>query len=105
MAGLVDIAHGLPWIAAWCGVGFIGGAIVAWRRNRWVLGPLLGLLLGPIGWLVVLRMAARLRECPACSRPIAMGAGTCRHCGIDVERAEARSLRSSARGVDRGGGW
>jgi hypothetical protein len=104
-AGLAELARWLPWLAAWSGAGFVGGVLVAWRRNRWILGPLLGLLLGPLGWLLVLRMAARLRECPACSRPIAIGASTCRHCGADVVRAQARSARSSVRAIDRGGGW
>jgi hypothetical protein len=94
-----------PWVGLWSGVGFVGGVVVAWRRNRWILGPGLGLLLSPLGWWVVARLPGRWRECPACSRHIALGAGTCRHCGSDVNRQAAKTVRSSMKSADRGRGW
>jgi hypothetical protein len=94
-----------PWLAAWAAVGFVGGVAVAWRRNRWLLGPALGMLFGPLGWWWVSRLPARLRECPACSRPISTSASTCRHCGADVNRVAARSKRAALKSADRGGGW
>lgn len=102
---LVEFQHLLPWVGAWLGIGFIGGVFVGWQRNRWLLGPILGLLLGPLGWLLVSRMRKRLRECPSCSRTIASGASTCRHCGADVNKADARSTRATFKTADRGGGW
>jgi predicted nucleic acid-binding Zn ribbon protein len=94
-----------PWLLAWGAAGFVGGAWVGRRRNRWILGPLLGALLGPLGWWWVWRLPPRLRECPACSRPISSTATTCRHCGADVNRFAQRSARASMKSADRGGGW
>lgn len=94
-----------PWLAGWAALGFVGGAWLAWRRNRWILGPVLGALFGPLGWWWVSRMAPRLRECPACSRMISSSATTCRHCGADVNRSERRSPRAAMKSADRGGGW
>jgi len=104
-AVLVESGHLLPWLGAWVGIGFIGGVFIGWKRNRWLLGPILGLLLGPLGWLLVARMRGRLRECPSCSRTIASGATTCRHCGADVNKTDARSTRAAFKTGDRGGGW
>lgn len=94
-----------PWLVGWAAIGFVGGAWVARRRNRWILGPLLGAVLGPLGWWWVSRLAPRLRECPACSRPISSSATTCRHCGADVNRFAQRSARAAMKSADRGGGW
>lgn len=85
-------------LALWCGVGLLVGLLVGWRRNRVVLGAVAGVVLGPIGWWVTWMLPARLRECPACSRPIRVQAVTCRHCGADVRATESRSSRSSLKG-------
>lgn len=94
-----------PWLAGWAAVGFIGGVLVGWRRNRWILGPSLGMVFGPLGWWWVARLPRRLRECPACSRLISTSANTCRQCGADVNRVAARSARAAMKSADRGGGW
>jgi hypothetical protein len=102
---VLEFGHLLPWAGAWLGVGFIGGVLVGWQRNRWLPGPILGTLLGPLGWLLVARVRSRLRECPSCSRIIASGASTCRHCGADVRKTDARSTRATFETADRGGRW
>jgi hypothetical protein len=102
---LSQFAQDWPWLVIWAAVGFIGGVAIGWRRNRWLLGPLLGIVLGPLGWLLVARMPSRLQECPQCSRIVAAGAPTCRHCGTDILRAASRSARANLKSVDRGGGW
>lgn len=95
----------LPWVGTLLGIGFVGGVFVGWMRNRWMSGPLRGMLLGPLGWLLVARMRSRLRDCPSCSRTIASGASTCRHCGADVHKVDARSSRAALKTLDRGRGW
>jgi len=66
------------------GVGFAIGR----TRNRESLGLLLGLLLGPLGWLIIAVMPADkpeseypLIKCPACLGEIPAIASKCRHCG------------------------
>ena len=47
----------LPWAAlAWWNLVFVAvGAVLGWRRGRWAEGIAWALLLGPLGWIVVLR--------------------------------------------------
>ncbi len=85
-------------LVAWAAVGFVGGCLVGWQRNRWLAGPVVGGLLGPVGWWLIWRLPARWRECPVCSMRIDIDARTCRHCGADVLRSTARSARSELRG-------
>lgn len=94
-------AFGLSWadvLVAWGVTGLVGGALVGWRRNRWIAGPFAGLVLGPVGWWWVCRLPGRWRDCPACSRPIDPAARTCPRCGADVQRSAARSARSELKG-------
>jgi hypothetical protein len=61
--------------------GIIGGVIGEMRNNGGV-GCLLGLLLGPLGWVVVATLDNR-PKCPECKERINENALRCPHCGWD----------------------
>ena len=78
-------------IFVWLLVGGLVGAICGEPRRRPVAGAVLGVLLGPIGWLIVLASDDRL-SCPHCGGKLPMtwreyrrgrGVTVCSHCGRD----------------------
>lgn len=81
------------------------GMLIGWARGRWLAGLLWGAALGPIGWAVVLLSKSGLVECPDCGRGNVPRAKACRHCGVNLALAAARSERSSLKRIDRGRGW
>ena len=81
----------MEYIIIWIVCG-IGAAAIASSKGRsagaWFLG---GLLLGPIGLLIVGFMGApapnvsSVRKCPFCAETILREAKVCKHCGREVE--------------------
>ena len=68
-------------------MGLIGLAIGKARQQHPVKSFLVGALLGPLGWLLVLISrpdAAVTRQCPACLSQVPREAAACRHCGRDL---------------------
>lgn len=61
-----------------CGVV---GALIGHRRGRRTEGLILGLLLGPVGWLWVAVAPSRKPVCPECKGEVAAGARRCKNCG------------------------
>jgi hypothetical protein len=57
-------------------IGFVIGNI----RGRALFGLVLGLLLGPIGWLIVLCFSNAGFVCDACRKPIDEHARICPYC-------------------------
>lgn len=47
----------LVWLGLWAGSGFIG-YLCARKRGRGTAGFVLGILLGPIGWVIALLLPA-----------------------------------------------
>jgi hypothetical protein len=64
-------------------------------KNRAIEGAVLGLLLGPIG-LVVLMLLGRVykRRCPYCLAGIPDFATRCRHCAADLSPEERTRRRA-----------
>lgn len=89
----------------WWAVGLtvlfaVVGALIGWRKGRWLAGLLWGAALGPIGWIVVALMAPRGPACADCGHVNAGSAERCGHCGADLRSAAARSERSRLRRDD-----
>ena len=63
---------------------FIGACIGDIFRKRMYMGALLGFLLWPIGWLMVLCLEDRRFKCPECLAASDPKARRCRHCGANL---------------------
>jgi len=73
--------------------GLIGGCI-AHSRGRTTLGFLLGFLLGPIGWLLVLLAKDQRAKCPHCQGVLpAKSVTKCMHCASDLTEEDAQLLQ------------
>ncbi|MBA2435711.1 MAG: zinc ribbon domain-containing protein [Pyrinomonadaceae bacterium] len=76
-------------ILFWAIVGGFVGALIGQRKGRTGEGAVLGLILGPIGWLVVAlgpdyKTAQESRKCPFCAELVKKEANVCKHCGRDL---------------------
>jgi RNA polymerase subunit RPABC4/transcription elongation factor Spt4/DNA-directed RNA polymerase subunit RPC12/RpoP len=65
----------------WATIGGIVGAAIGSARENVLGGFFMGMILGPIGWLLALMTDAR-PECPECKGRVATGAKVCPHCGF-----------------------
>ena len=64
---------------------FVGvGAFIGKSRGRAVLGSILGLCLGPLGWLITGLLPDRRPKCPECHGLVDASARKCRHCGSAI---------------------
>lgn len=67
------------------GVAALIGLLLGLGKGRGFLGFCLGLLLGPIGWVIVMCLSNVSRKCPHCGGGMPAGNFTrCRHCGQDL---------------------
>ena len=71
-------------IITWLAVGAFVGYLCGQARGREGEGVLLGLLLGPIGWLIVLCIPDKRKKCFECGGAVVAGARRCRHCGSSI---------------------
>ena len=69
-------------------MGIIGAAIGSTKQNAG-MGLILGMFLGPIGWLIVLLLPGHGRKCPECLGEVPQGASRCKHCGSKLSRDPA----------------
>lgn len=65
------------------------GALIGKYKNAIVRDTLLGLALGPFGWLISLLLPATKPKptCVACKRPVDVADKHCRHCGAKLPNA------------------
>ncbi len=105
---IVDLSGlGLLILLLWVVVGGGVGALIGSQKGRGGLGFILGLVLGVIGWVIILLLApasghpanqvtvvtgaplganAQLyRECPRCKEPMRRDASLCPHCRSESE--------------------
>ena len=70
------------WIVIGGLVGYLAGRV----RGREVDGILLGIFLGPLGWLIVLCREDARPKCTECLGVVIEGARKCLHCGSDIDQ-------------------
>jgi hypothetical protein len=71
-------------VVLWCALSAIGGLIALVVNGRVLAGLVLGLLLGPIGWLLVFFLSDLRQRCPSCKGVVASDATACMHCGASL---------------------
>lgn len=74
----------------WVLVFALVGAAIGQKRGRVFAGFLLGGLIGPLGWLVILLgpdYSGQFRACPYCAESVRAGAIVCKHCGKSLGSA------------------
>jgi hypothetical protein len=78
-------------IPGWILIGLIAvlGGIVGLflgenRRGLPLVGLLLGALLGPVGWLLVLVLPDHRRPCPVCGEKLLSDEPVCPECGHEL---------------------
>jgi hypothetical protein len=57
-------------MAAWLSCGLVGAALNRRRNRSVVAGAALGLLLGPLGWLIIMVRGERIAASPALGTPV-----------------------------------
>jgi DNA-directed RNA polymerase subunit RPC12/RpoP len=85
----------LLYIGVWMIVGGLVGALIGATRNNREAGFFLGLLLGPLGWIIAFFVDARA-TCAQCKEPINEGATKCPHCGCDPSAAKPNQAPAAA---------
>lgn len=70
----------------WWGVGgaLIGAIIGKHFRRQAGVGAVLGLLLGPLGWILVYTIRDLRYKCPECRSPVPEQAKRCPKCGSEI---------------------
>lgn len=71
-------------LGALCVSAVIGGLIAQLLNGRAGSGLLLGLLLGPLGWVIVFFLEDKRKRCPACRSVIDGQATVCPHCATPL---------------------
>jgi hypothetical protein len=78
----------MSYVISWLVSGVIGTIVGFWRRKP-AAGATWGLLLGPIGWLLVAVFGEQRPRCSECLSLASVGARKCRHCGSPIEQFTA----------------
>lgn len=84
----------------WVILGGIVGGMIGERKGRGGAGIALGVLLGPIGWLIIwlgpdYKQARDTKKCPFCAELIKKEATVCRYCGRDLPPVEAATVAAA----------
>jgi hypothetical protein len=65
-------------------VGGLVGALIGRSRGRLVDGLGWGIILGPIGWLIVALLKDKRPKCSLCGGVVNPGVSRCCHCGGEI---------------------
>ena len=85
----------LPFLIGSAVVGAVIGGLIGMIRGRADEGAILGFLLGPIGWLIVLVGKDARPKCPLCRGTLeTLAVQRCRHCGGELRMSYMRGARS-----------
>lgn len=80
--------QGIMEILAWVIIGSLIGGFIGSAKNQASTGVWLGLLLGPLGWIIVAVLpAVSAAQCPHCHGGVDGVAAVCCHCGRDIRPA------------------
>lgn len=71
-------------ILIWIVVGSFVGYLCGKARGREGEGVAIGLVLGPLGWLIMLCAKDKRERCAECGGVIIHGARKCCHCGSEI---------------------
>jgi hypothetical protein len=81
------------WLIGFTIVCAVVGALIGKYKNAVVRDTVLGLALGPIGWLISLLLPKRAKNasgppyCGSCGKSVIAGDKYCRHCGALIAAA------------------
>jgi len=80
------------WLIAFTVVCGVVGALIGKYKHAVARDTLLGLLLGPIGWIISLMLPAQKAKpkCAACGKFVDAGDKHCRHCGASLAAAKSK---------------
>ena len=81
----------MVYLSLWCTLAVIGGLIGYFVNGRVGSGILLGMLFGPLGWLIVFFLDDTRRRCPACHGIVPAEAAVCLHCRGSLAAVEIPS--------------
>lgn len=85
-------------IFLWILFGFIG-AVIGYKKDLLWEGFFLGiLLLGPLGWVIVMLMQGNRISCPHCKELILKNAKLCRYCNHQTIKHIPFRIRIAGRG-------
>lgn len=79
------------------GGALIGAIIGKHFRDHAGGGALLGLLLGPLGWVLVFVLKDNRQKCPHCMSAVPQGATACKSCGRDIDPQLHRERQPTGR--------
>ena len=74
-------------IIIWVIIMSLIGAAIGARRGRGEAGFLFGLLLGPLGWVIILIGPDYRRKCPECGGILEGDYPKCKHCGATLKQS------------------
>ena len=91
----------VQWLLGYVVLMGIIGALLGCIKGRPGIGAFGSVLLGPLGWLLVLLWRDERPKCPACKGVVAKDASRCRHCGAALGFDPAAYERAKTVAADR----
>lgn len=72
------------YLISWILINSLIGGAIGQSKKRVGAGVLFGLLLGPIGWLLIAAGPNMGPKCPECGGTVVEGAKKCKNCGANL---------------------